>query len=171
MTAIVSQDTKNAMVNLIVLKVHLSVMEHVEKIQDTRPLLSAMENVNVKPSLVMENVQTITLTAMESAGMKVSGNFAMVNVNAIMMLVTDNVLRVSLTAMANVKEKGTIEFVMENVCPTTMLVMVNVVMGILHVMDIAIKKSNGNTAMENVFGKTSHVLLVQDQSLQQDHLL
>ena len=162
MTAVVCQGTKNAMVNLIVLKVHLSVMEHVEKIQDMRLLLSAMGNVSEKPNFVTENVQTITLTAMESAGMKVSGNFAMVNVNAITMLVTENVLRVSLTAMVNVEVQGTIEFVMENACPTTMLVMVNVARGILHVMDIVIKKSNGNTAMENVFGKTSHVLLVQE---------
>jgi len=159
--AVVSLGTKDAMVNLSVLKVHLSVTAHVERIQDTLPSLSAMENVNEKPNLVMENVQRITLTAMESVETKGGGNFVMANVNAMTMLVMENVLRVSLTAMVNVEMKGTIEFVMENVCITTMLAMVNVVRGILHVMGIVGKKSNGNTAMENVFGKTSpaHLLV------------
>ena len=164
-TAIVSLGTKDAMVNLSVLKAHLSVTAHVEKIQETLPSLSAMENVNEKPNLVMENVQRITLTAMESVEMKAFGNFVMVNVNAMMMLVMENVLRGSLTAMVDVEMKGTLEFVMENVFITTMLAMVNVVRGILHVMDIVGKKSNGNIAMENVFGKTSPAHL-QAYSLQ-----
>ena len=160
-TAIVSLGTKDAMVNLSVLKAHLSVTAHVGGFQDTLPSLSAMENVNEKPNLVMENVQRTTLTAMESVEMRGGGNFVMVNVNTMMMLVTENVLRVPLTATVNAEMKGTFEFVMENVCLNTMLVMVNVVRGILHVMGIVGKKSNGNTAMENVFGKTSpaHLLV------------
>ena len=158
---IASQATKNAMVSLLVLRVHLSVTVTVGAKNGT---LFVMESVKANGNHVMGRVMRVTSIVMEAVEIKGIGRFVMGNVNPNTNLVMGGVQRVTSNAMETVGVKNTLDCAMVNAYGILIPVMASVVRGIFHVMVTMVEKdatmkSITKTVMENVFGIPSHVRL------------